>query len=106
MSDAADLLRTARSALLEKIVPDLAGPARFEALMAANAIAIALRSTPAALATLAAADEALGDAGLLVARIRAGGLDPGAPDHAAIRLALLACAEARCAISAPKALGA
>lgn len=97
---AADLLATARRALLDTIVPALEGAARFEALMAANAIAIALRETPEALAEIARAEAALGDMPTLIADIRAGRRD----DDPALTAALRAYAEARCRVSAPKSL--
>jgi hypothetical protein len=102
--DAADLLATARRIILEEIAPALADEARFKALMAANAIGIALRHTPESTAAAAQAWNALGDARTLVARIRAGELDPGTPDHEPTRHALLRLAQARCAVSAPKAV--
>jgi hypothetical protein len=98
--NALDLLATARRALLETIVPALEGTPRFEALMAANAIAIALRETPEAVAAIANAEAALGDIPALIAAIRAGHRD----NDAALAAALRTLAEARCRISAPKAL--
>ncbi len=95
-----DLLATARRALLDTIIPALEGAVRFEALMAANAIAIALRETPAALAAIATAEAALGDLPALTAEIRAGRRDGDTATAAALR----ALAEARCRISAPKTL--
>ena len=44
---AADLLATARAALLEAIAPTLTGPQRYAVLMAANALAIADRELAA-----------------------------------------------------------
>lgn len=87
--DAADLLETARSVLLDEIVPSLAGPARYKALMIANAMAIAGRAAQAApLAELA-------DAASICAAIRAGRCD----DDDAVFERLLAYAEARCRVS-------
>jgi acetoacetate decarboxylase len=97
---AADLLATTRRALLETIIPALDGPARFQALMAANAIAIALRETPEALSAIATAKAALGDIPTLITAIRAGHHDTNPTPAAALRT----YAEARCRISAPKAL--
>lgn len=91
----ADLLAIARATLLAEVVPDLSGRARFAALMAASAMAIAeraLRLPPA---------EPLDDKALCAA-IRAGGHD----DDAALAARLLAAAEAECRISAPRALDA
>jgi hypothetical protein len=41
--DTADLLRLAHDALAEHVLPDLSGPARYQALMALRALAIATR---------------------------------------------------------------
>jgi hypothetical protein len=102
--EAQDLLATARRVILDEIAPGLAGDARFKALMVANAIAIALRETPAAQAEIAACVAALGDVRSLIADIRSGGRDPGTALHAQTVAALTALAEARCRVSAPKAL--
>ncbi len=99
-----NLLATARRVILEDIAPLLSGDARFKALMAANAMAIALRETPAARAELAACVAAIGDVAGLVADIRSGALDPGKPGHDVTAAALLALTEARCRVSAPKAV--
>lgn len=98
-----DLLAIARSALLDDVVPHLSGDARFKALMAANAMAIASRE-PGAAAEVAAALAALGDPAALCAAIRAGTHDAGTPMHRSAEAALLRLAIARCRISAPKAL--
>jgi hypothetical protein len=97
------LLEIARRTVLDDLVPALSGDARFKALMAANAMAIAARE-PAAAAEVAAALAALGDPAALCAAIREGAHDPGTDTHRAIEAALLHLAEARCRISAPKAL--
>jgi hypothetical protein len=88
---APDLLATALKVLREDITPALAGDARYKSLMVANAIAIALR----AITTPARSDL---DQAQLATAIRAGALD--ASTHAQ----LLALTEARCAVSAPKAV--
>jgi hypothetical protein len=90
----AELLAVARRALLEELVPALPEDRRYQALMVANALAIAGRELaqpdredPAALEALAAA-------------IRAGRHDGDAVIHAR----LLAWATARTAVTNPKAL--
>ena len=89
----AELLDIARSTLLAEVLPELAGPARFKALMAANAMAIARRAL--LLGPVAALDDPA-----LCAAIRRGTHD----EDAALGARLLAAAEAQCRISAPKAL--
>ena len=101
--DGASLLEIARRTLLETVVPMLDEEARTRALMVANAIAIALRERTGA--EVAEAARALGDAAALCTAIRAGLHDPGTPDHDRVAAALLALAEAKCRISAPRALG-
>lgn len=86
------LLDIARATLLNDIVPGLSGDVRFKALMVANAMAIAHR----AIAQGPVADLSISTA----ADIRAGKHD----DDLAVAAALLALTEARCRISAPKAL--
>ena len=90
----AELLAVARRTLLDELVPALPEDKRYQALMVANALAIAGRALeqpdredPAALEVLAAA-------------IRAGRHDGDAVVHAR----LLAWAMARTAITNPKAL--
>jgi len=89
----AELLDIARSTLLTEVLPDLVGAARFKALMAANAMAIARR------ALLLGPVDALDDPALCQA-IRRGAHD----GDAALGTKLLAVAEAQCRISAPKVL--
>ncbi len=106
---AQDLLEIARTTLLTSVIPQLAGDARFQALMVANAIAIARRDAGADMRQLAEAidrlrDLARGDMRELSAQIRAGAHDPGTATHAAVASLLTRLAEARCRISAPKAL--
>lgn len=96
--DAADLLATARQTILDQILPHLEGPPRFAALMTANAIAIALRAPEAA--AIDAIATRLGDPATLVSQIRAGSLD----DNTQTQATLLALAEAKCRVSAPKAI--
>ena len=111
--DGPDLLDTARKALLEELLPHLPEPQRFTARMIASAMAIAAREArqgEAWQAESAAAIAALtGDAADPLATfaraIRAGDFDPDTSGHGQAAAALLALARARCAISAPKALG-
>jgi hypothetical protein len=106
-----ELLAAARQTLVDRVVPQLSGDARFQALMVANAMAIALREARSAGSETAAAVRSVtalaadGDIRSLTAEIRAGIHDPRAPTHEAVGRALTALAEARCRISAPKALG-
>jgi hypothetical protein len=101
---APDLLDIARQTLLDSVLTHVSGEVRFRVLMVANAMAIASRSARLGSAEIASV---LGDADVraLCTEIRAGLHDPGTPSHEATGRALLALAEARCRISAPKALG-
>lgn len=109
----AALLETARGVLLEELLPHLPEGSRFAARMVANAMAIAAREArqdggrqAACLAAIAALTGAAKvPLAALAAGIRAGEFDPGTPRHAEAAGALMALARARCAISAPKALG-
>ncbi len=94
---AADLLAIARTTLLADILPQLAGDARFKALMIANAIAIAARET-------AATEPPTTDLPALCQEIRAGLHDPGQPTHQAVAALLTTLTTQRCRVSAPKAL--
>jgi hypothetical protein len=91
--DAPALLAVALDTLRQEVIPQLQGGVRFKALMVANAMAIALRAAGAVAPDLP-------DAARLVAAIRAGDHD----DDAVLAALLRAHAEARCRISAPKAL--
>ena len=115
--DGPGLLDIARETLLSEVVPRLSPEHRLPALMAANAMAIAARDTRAGteweqdlakrLASLPGMEDA-GETALLAqlaARIRGGDADPGTPLHDPAAAFLRAYAEARCRISAPKALG-
>lgn len=104
--DAADLLATAREALLTKLLPALPPHLHYEARMAASAMAIAARSAgvdpaplEARLATFA------DDAATFAARIRAGAYHPGTPAYTGAAALLRDMVRIRCAVSAPKALG-
>lgn len=89
-----ELLAVARKTLLEELVPALPEEKRYQALMVANALAIAGRALAAPSAEDAAELEAL------AAAIRAGRHDGDAALHAR----LLRWAEARTAVTNPKAL--
>ncbi len=91
--DAAALLAVALDTLRQEVIPQLQGDVRFKALMVANAMAIALRAS-----SVAAPD--LPEAVQLAAAIRAGHHD----DDAVLAARLRAHAEARCQVSAPKAM--
>ena len=103
--DAADLLNTARDALLGKLLPALPAHLHYEARMIANAMAIAARAArvDAAALELRLANFADGPAAF-AARIRAGGYEPGSPAYAGAAALLLDMTRLRCAVSAPKAL--
>jgi hypothetical protein len=113
---AANLLETARTALGQGIVPLLSGPAHYQALMVARAMAIAARQLEAgegpeeAARTRLAALYGTPSATLedlerrLAADLRAGAFDePGAKRDAVFRH-LLDSAQAMAAESCPKAL--
>ncbi len=111
--EGANLLATARDALLTEILPKLSGTDAFTARMIANAMAIAareaaqdeawvsaMRATMQCLTgTVDAPDRAF------AAAIRAGAFDPGTPHHAKAAALLRQAARLRCAISAPRVLG-
>lgn len=115
--DGPGLLDIARETLLSDVVPRLPAEHRLPALMAANAMAIAARDARAGtawerdlaarLAALPGVDEADETARVaqLSALIRAGNADPGTKLHGPAGEFLRAYTEARCRISAPKALG-
>lgn len=104
-----DLLATAREVLLNDILPAVPPEKAFAARMIANAMAIAGREAAqdgawqedatTRMAALA------GDARAFAAAIRAGRFDPGTPDHAQVAALLNDMTRARCAVSAPRALG-
>lgn len=104
-----DLLATARDVLLNDILPALPADKAFAARMIANAMAIAAREAAqdaawqedatARMAALA------GDARAFAAAIREGRFDPGTPGHAQATALLDDMTRARCAVSAPRALG-
>lgn len=95
--DGADLLATARDAVLQELLPALPAEHHATARMVAAAIALALRQA-------AAAPVPVMDLARLAAEIRAGRHDPGSPTHDETAAALRALARARAAVSAPRAL--
>ena len=104
--EAADLLATAREVLLNDLLPALPPDKAFAARMVANAMAIAAREAAqdpaweaAALARMA------GDPRAFAAAIREGRFDPGTPRHHEATALLDDMTRARCAVSAPRALG-
>ena len=111
--EGANLLATARDALLTEILPKLTGTDAFTARMIANAMAIAAREAGQSdtwVAEMRATMRRLtGDAAApdpaFAAAIRAGTLDPGMPHHAEAAALLRQAARLRCAISAPRVLG-
>ena len=112
--DADGLLAAARDVLLRELLPHLPESKRFEARMAANAVAIARRGIAADPAPALARLRALFDASdaepeallrRLAAEIRAGGRDPGTPGHAAAAAVLVDLTRLRCGVSNPRALG-
>jgi hypothetical protein len=112
---ARDLLEAARAALASDVIPRLSPDERYAALMAANALAIALReldAKDASAAELGRIAALLGDADCgplgraqrtLVARIREGCFDAGEA-RAALLEHLEATTRDRLSVSNPKAL--
>ncbi len=119
--DALELLEVARETLLQRVLPELEGDARYQALMIANAMAIAIRElTPGAveleaeLERLRGLYEGEGQSGLsgpgalefleeqLAKDLRAGELDGG--PQLGVRRLLRARTEARVRVSNPKRL--
>lgn len=92
--DAADLLATAREALLGKLLPALPPALHYEARMAANAIAIAVRA-------MGVAPGLELDLASLAAEIRA-----GTARRDEVRALLRRLVQLRCAVSNPRALSA
>ena len=106
----ADLLDAARDLLLAELLPKLPEAQRFAARMVANAMAIAAREARDNGGWIAAAEARItaltgSDAAHFTTMIRAGAFDPGRPGHAEAAATLLAITRARCAVSAPRALG-
>ena len=104
--EAAELLAAARDVLLNDLLPALPPDKAFAARMVANAMAIAARESAQDAAWQDAALARMGgDARALAAAIRAGACDPGTPRHAEVAALLDDITRARCAVSAPRALG-
>lgn len=124
--DAQDLLQVARDELMQLLLPALPASLRYQALMIANAMAIAARESAsghaAGMQELAGLCQLLQeDAGLqlhdqslqqalqqlrkrLAGQIRQGRFDPPGDRHAALMLHLAGTVKAKVAISNPKAL--
>lgn len=112
--DAAELLAVAREELMKRLLPALPGALRYEALMVANAMAIAAREAAAGAGAAAREAEGLrqltGDASLpsgrrkLCEAIRRGDFDTAGPGRQALLRYLLDTTEGKLAISNPKAL--
>jgi hypothetical protein len=100
-----DLLATARAVLLEELLPALPPEKAFAARMVANAMAIAARAATQPDWEAEALARMGGDPRALAAAIRDGCYDPGTPEHARIAALLDEITRARCAVSAPRALG-
>lgn len=103
---ATDLLATARDVLLNELLPALPADKAFAARMVANAMAIAGRAAAQDSAWEAATMASMpGDPAEFAAAIREGRFDPGTPHHAEAAALLDEITRARCAVSAPRALG-
>lgn len=114
--DATELLAIARQTLLDELLPQLPGSLRYQALMVANAMAIAGRecregeATDAAEAQLLAALPHAGGASLdetrqaLCKSIRQGRFDEPGSDQEQLLATLSAITRARLSISNPKGL--
>jgi hypothetical protein len=120
--NATDLIDIARQTLVERVLPALTDAHRYEGLMIANALGIALRELQAAEKTREA-EQAMAQAvtqllgapaqhgaaepasARLAAAIRAGRFDPGHPGSDTVKAVLAAEVRAQLAIDNPKALG-
>jgi hypothetical protein len=108
-----DLLAIAREVLLAELLPHLPEDKVLAARMVANAMGIAAREAaqdPGWIADALARVSALsGDTAdpmrAFAAAIRAGAFDPGTPRHTEAAALLRDITRARCAVSAPRALG-
>lgn len=104
--DAADLLATARTALLEQLLPALPPHLHYEARMIANAMAIAGRASTADAAHLEARLANFAESAAdFASRIRAGAYQPGTPAYAGAASLLQEMVRLRCAVTNPRALG-
>jgi hypothetical protein len=102
---APDLLATAREVLLNDLLPALPPDKAFAARMVANAMAIAARAAAQDPWEAAALARMGGDPRAFAAAVRSGRFDPGTADHAEAAALLDDLTRARCAVSAPRALG-
>lgn len=103
---APDLLAIARDVLLNELLPALPVDKAFAARMVANAMAIAARDAAQDGAWEAAALARMpGGARDFAIAIREGRFDPGRPGHGEAAALLDEITRARCAVSAPRALG-
>lgn len=104
--EAADLLATAREVLLNELLPALPPDKALAARMVASAMAIAAREVAQDPAWEAAALARMpGGPHAFAAAIREGRHDPGTPGHREAAALLDDITRARCAVSAPRALG-
>lgn len=104
--DGPDLLATARDVLLNELLPVLPAGKALAARMVANAMAIAAREAAQDGAWQAEARARMGgDPRAFAAAIREGRFDPGTPRHAEVAILLDDMTRARCAVSAPRAIG-
>lgn len=105
---APDLLAIAREVLLNDLLPALPAEKAFAARMVANAMAIAARAATQPdweAGVLARMARLGGDPRGFATAIREGRFDPGTPRHHEAAALLDDLTRARCAVSAPKALG-
>lgn len=104
--DAADLLATARTALLDRLLPALPAHLHYEARMIANAVAIAARAGTADAAHLESRLANFAESPAhFAARIRAGAYQPETPAYAGAASLLREMVRMRCAVTNPRALG-
>lgn len=114
-ADAEDLLETARKLLRDNLAPQLSGTARYEALMVANAMAIARRhqaAAPAAGATQASLADLYGDRDAgpkrlerrLASDLRSGAFDAADGRQSLVQRYLAQCNRAALLVSNPNAL--
>ncbi|CAN5351494.1 hypothetical protein BH11PSE11_BH11PSE11_22080 [soil metagenome] len=122
LSKGQDLLLTARDELLKQLLPALPPSLRYQALMIANAMAIAAREAAIgaeheqaesislhSLLNMSAIDSQRGQSALngrkqLCAQIRAGAFDPASAPHQELLRHLASTVRAKVAISNPKLL--
>jgi hypothetical protein len=104
--DAADLLATARAALLDKLLPALPTHLHYEARMIANAMAISGRAGAAEPGHLESRLANFAESPAhFAARIRAGAYQPGTPAYAGAAALLQEMVRLRASVTNPRALG-